>query len=346
MQQERSHPIRAMKVREAHVLSVAASLGTVVGVSRCCVGGDWLFLLLNFRSGEGLASAVVSIHRKTWRVGGVHKTSYIKHDNGGGTLHCLADGSKVALGQEFMLNVFQNRFGQLESLTYLDTEQETQAGCFWGRDCVLYLDPMTYEGLVLARLEEGTQRVLPVGRENASWCTVDNYAVSPVRPVAAMWATPTSPSGGRAARTELVLLALPALEPFFRLSIDGVGGHSLLFHPSKPCVFVRHGNRLIEVSFHEPNAPTTKEAREELKWPLLFFGASGRYAYSAPDLFRAAEHDFVVERYDVSLERREALIVPCQPGGGALGLWQDDTLVVAQVGEGDGELALSLVQSP
>ncbi|MEL6545856.1 MAG: hypothetical protein AAFQ82_14600 [Myxococcota bacterium] len=275
------------------------------------------------------------MRRSTRTAEGIYTLGYIKHDNGGGTLQCLPDGSMLTLGSEFSVTVLDHFEGIMGDRCFLDTEQATEEGWFWSNDYVFHDDQMESKGLVLTRLTDNSKRVLPCSDD---W--VRYYATSHLHPVAALLTAPKNRKG-----TDLVLLSLPDLAPFFRISLGPKRCDSLLFHPREPRLFVSLGSGSAEVRFDNLEAPAVLPTKSAPRNGLSFFNGTGTHIYAGSHVYSSRERPATIERWDVALDCVEELNVPCRPGtSGAVTLWEGDTLVCVQGDDDKPGLTLRLVE--
>lgn len=314
-----------LDLERSAVVELARSLGgSDFELRELCQGGEWLFLLLSFRSPESrLHCAVVAAGRDTLEVGATQVLGYIKHDNGGGTLHCTASGSRVSVGTEFTVHVLEHREGSFAASHAVDTEQSTEDGWFWGEDHLLHLDEMSAGGLVLTDLRDGHASVLELE-------AVDRYGVSPA-----------AAFGATLAAGELIVVALPELTVLGRHPVGG-SRDELLFHPTRPELFTIREDAMVRVDVAADGTRVT-ELRSVPTGRLEAFDLAGRKAFARTDHYRLPSTPLTVELWDADEDRLSVLPLPVD--GRDWWVLPDDALAVAHRGpEPPGGVRLSFAR--
>ncbi|MCA9709245.1 MAG: hypothetical protein KDK70_25600 [Myxococcales bacterium] len=314
-------------------------------VRATCVGGRWLFVLGSFSRREGgLGCAVLAVDRERGEIEGVYQTGYIKYDNGGGTLRCLPDGSRLTLGREFTVMVVDFGGGEFVERTWLDTEQSTEEGWWFGPDHVLHLDEMERRGLVLTHVETGATVVATAAQGRVPE-VVQRYAVSPCAPVAAVLGQPRS-SRGRSDASVLVLLRLPELTPWLEVPLKN-RRHTdeLVVHPTRPIVLTTDDDRILEVRLGGPGEPELVRRTAGPLGRLQGFDATGRRLWLDPGYYALPSQPSTIGVWDPERDALDALILPHRVD--AYESIDDQTMIaVHSQGDAGGGLTLMWLRVP
>lgn len=247
------------------VVELASSLGgDDFGVRQICQGGDWLFMLVSFMK-ERMMCGVVAIDRETLTVGASRELGYIKHDNGGGTLRCTTSGSRVSLGQEFMIHIFDHGGGAFAEASFLETEQHTEAGWFWGDDHVLHFDEQA-GGLVLTDFLTETTRLL--GFEYA-----DHYGLSPAGRFGACIGKRSEQNA-----TELVIFSMPDLQVLGAWPMKD-GREELIFHPHEESILTVRDGALLRIEVGGDGRTTEHVLQSEPQGRLMCYDSMGHRVF-------------------------------------------------------------------
>jgi hypothetical protein len=137
-----------------------------------CIGGDTLFTLEVVRVSDQLACRVRAFALATGRERASSLLPYIKYDNGGGSL--VAQGSRVAVGAEFGITVFDLDDAGFHACARLETEQDVCEARFLAPDVTIH---WSIDRFVVTDLRSGETRQGPELED--IYGAIDRLAVAP-----------------------------------------------------------------------------------------------------------------------------------------------------------------------